>query len=80
MMRMMCGSEEPLEAVCPTLRGGVLMGVTVVELQRHRLRGVLLAYPIQRQNPAAASTTGHDPDYGRDHGQTDGPHDPRLHP
>jgi len=49
-------------------------------LQRHRIRGVLFAYAIQRQNTAAAtSTTDHDPDHGQSHGQPKGSQNPLSH-
>jgi hypothetical protein len=71
--------EELLEAVSPT-RCGRLVGIVDVELQRHRIRGVLFTYAIQRQNAAAAaSTTDHCPDHGQNHSQPDGPQDPLSH-
>src|SRR5215203_2423820 len=70
--------EELLEAIGPTRCGG-LVSIGGVELKCHRIRGVLCANAIQRQNAAAASTTDHCPDHGQNHSQPDGSQDPLSH-
>jgi hypothetical protein len=57
-----------------------LMGEAVVELYGHRIRCVRCAYPVYRQDAAAATATVHDPDHDQNQRKTNGPHDPRLHP